>query len=225
MKIKTSVDIPAEIVRGCVVHGRGPHYSLEVGHQCLARQLLFEALAKMVPLVLQSTDVYSFITLNKEKNPSANCLFDGIQLELRTEPKSRPEFGFCFARSAFVAERDRFTSLETQVNLWEGWAHREPTDSDRLRINKRGCEILYFVRPPFNQPKVTISNLRSELASSLGIVSLNRLVLTAGPFVWDDQFEEDERNAHDTYFRRDLVTDSRHMKTMDGSALIYVHEK
>lgn len=220
--IKHVFELPTEEVRRCVVHGRGLQYSIEVTHRCIARHLLYEQVSKLVPSILRSADIYYFHTVNFDANPSGNCLFDNIRLELHAERRSRLEFGFCFPRSAFVTERDQFKYVD--IDHWEGWGHRQPTDSDRLRINKQGFEVLYFVQPPLMQSRITISQLRSELASSLGISNLNRLELFSGPFVWNSLFLEDQRDVYSTYYEEDIVVDSRHMKTVRGSALLYVRE-
>jgi len=199
---------------------------MEVTHRCVARRLLYEQLHKLLPSVLEVADLYYFNTINNEQNPTTNCLFDGIQLQLYAERRSRPEFGFCFSRRAFVPEREEF-SLATVTHPrgpWEGWTQRGPTDSDRLRINKQGTEALYFLQPPLAQTRVTIGQLRAELAHSLGLSDLSRLKLTSGPFVWTSRFEDDERDAYTTYFEKDIVTRSCHMKTVRGSALIYICE-
>jgi hypothetical protein len=199
---------------------------MEVTHRCLARRLLYSQLHKLVPSILEGTDLYYFHTLNNAQNPTTNCLFDGIHLQLYAEQRSRPEFGFCFARTAFVTEREAFCLAPTARGRekWEGWTQRGPTDSERLRVNKQGTEALYFLQPPLSQTRVTISQLRAEVAHSLGMEDSGRLELASGPFVWTRDFEEDERDVYTTYFGEDIVRRERHMKTVRGAALVYVCE-
>jgi hypothetical protein len=105
-----------------------------------------------------------------------------------------------------------------------GWARREPSDSDRLRVNKRGREILYFIQPPASDGDLTYSDIRAEVYNTLHISNPTCISLQAGPFSWGPDFTEDGLGFYSTYFKTDIVIDGRHMKTMHGAALIDVVE-
>lgn len=141
---------------------------------------------------------------------------------------SVPEFGLCFPRTSFVREREQ---MELQGELatdlsgdWAGWVRRAPSDSDRLRVNRKGWEVLYFVQPPPTTFDVTFSDLRAELCHTLQIADPKRISFSAGPFLWGPDFKEDGLGLYSNYFCADIVIDSRHMKTIRGSALIDVLE-
>jgi hypothetical protein len=182
----------------------------------------------MVPALVQGENMCWFRTLNREENPGAACLFDGGKLELNLAASFVPEFGVCFSRSSFVAERERL-DLDTILALdpagdWAGWTRREPSDTDRLRVNRRGREVLYFLKPPPTDFDLTYSDLRAELCHTLKIADPQRISFMAGPFFWGPDFKEDGRGLYSNYFRTDIIVDSRHMKTVRGSALIDVIE-
>jgi hypothetical protein len=108
---------------------------------------------------------------------------------------------------------------------WEDWSRREPSDAERLQVNRKGWELLYFVQPPGIRLNVTISLLKDELCDTLQITHPGRLCLTSGPFLWDSKFNEDGRPFHETYFTQDMMIDSRHMNTAGGLPLMYVLEE
>lgn len=167
-------------------------------------------------------------TVNKDGNGSKSpfCLFDGAQLEVNVSSPLTPEFGLCFSRLSFAAERELldFDAMSNHpTGDWKGWTRREPSDTDRLRVNKRGREILYFVQPPLSECDVTVSELKAELCHTLQIES-QRISLAAGPFIWGPGFVEDGLGVYATYFDTDVETDLHHMKTIRGAALIDVVE-
>ena len=184
----------------------------------------------MIPTLLYNEHSCCFRTLNSNLNPSNFCLFDGARLEVSLSSSCiTPEFGFCFPRRSFVLERDRLdlAGLVAQpaAGDWMGWEHREPSDSERTCVNKKGREILYFLRPPPATHDVMLSELRAEIGKTLNITDLRRISFTAGPFFWPPEFREDGRGLYCTYFNSDIVVDSQHMLTSEGAALIDVLEK
>jgi len=157
------------------------------------------------------------------------CLFDGAKLEFNVASTTVSEFGICFQRTAFVVERekldiDAFIHRQSSSADWSGWTRREPSDSERLRVNKRGREILYFVQPPPTECDLTVSDLRAEVCHTLQIADVRRISFVAGPFYWGPDFKEDGLGLYSNYFNADIVIDSRHMKTQRGAALIDVIE-
>jgi hypothetical protein len=189
---------------------------------------LYEELSHLIPTLVHGDNLCWFRTLNKELNSAISCLFEGAQLELNLSSSYVPEFGFCFPRASFIAERERFdlnaVIAEEPNGDWIGWRHREPSDGDRLRVNRRGWEVLYFLRAPPTDFDVTISDLKSELCHTLQIQDQRRIELSAGPFYWDNNFKEDGLGLYRTYFAVDQVIDGRHMKTATGNALVNVFE-
>ena len=178
----------------------------------------------MLPALIHGENMCWFRTMNKEDNPGGTCLFDGAKLEMNLASNYVPEFGVCFPRTSFVAERDRL-NLDAHLSTpssgdWAGWMRREPSDSDRLRVNRKGWEVLYFLQPPPTEIDVTFSDLRAELCHTLQIEDLNRISLASGPFYWGPDFKEDGLGLYNNYFNSDIIVDSRHMKTVRGSALI-----
>jgi len=126
-----------------------------------------------------------------------------------------------------VAERDRL-DVDSVVNQpdtgdWRDWTRRGPSDSDRLRVNKKGREILYFVRPPPSESDASVSELRAELCRTLQ-VRPERVSFSAGPFHWGPNFEEDGLGLYASYFDADLEIDVDYMKTVRGAALLDVIE-
>jgi len=217
--------LPQDEVARCIVHGQAHQYAVEVTHRCVGRQALYEELTSITPGMLQDHGGCWFRTLNKESNPGTTCLFDGVRLELNVQSGPYPEIGFCFPRTSFVFERDQFRILDQRTGVFEGWIQRAPIDSERLRVNKQGYEVLYFVQPPPHKHKVTLNDVRQELSDSLKLNDPTRLSLTSGPFLWTAEFQDDGRDMYSVYFNKNIVVDSRHMKTTRGSALIYVLEE
>ncbi|KIX97744.1 uncharacterized protein Z520_06522 [Fonsecaea multimorphosa CBS 102226] len=205
-------------------------WALEMMHRCEPRLLVLRELRSMVPALVQCTNNSWFRTINRNANSSYLCLFDGAQLELNFSSMTTPEFGFCFPRRSFVAERERLDvnamlqqQPATTTTDWAGWKRREPSDSDRLRVNKNGWEILYFVQPPKGEVDITVSELRAELCHTLQIET-GRVLFGAGPFQWGPDFEEDGLGLYTTYFDTAIDTGARQMKTVRGAALIDVIE-
>ncbi|QKX57817.1 uncharacterized protein TRUGW13939_04937 [Talaromyces rugulosus] len=216
-----SLTTPAQ---ACTIFAPGTQYTVEATHQCLYRRMLYDRLRQVVPLLIRDGDLCWFLTINKDDNPTESCLFHGAKLELKPLSKYIPEYGFCFARSAFVSERDRFNPRATRSGFWEEWTQRQPSDVERLLINRDGWEALYFVQPPASCSDITVSRLRDELCNSLQIIDPGRLSFTSGPYTWNSAFQEDGRSFYETYFTQDIVVDSRHMVTAEKSALVYVTE-
>lgn len=226
-------------IANCIIHGEGEMYSVEVTHRCASRRRLYEDLVGMLPGLLRENDVYWFRTRNPETNIHHTCLFDGAELEMQLVTSHIPECGFCFARRAFIVERDTFdqrqgyraasSELSTPAgNGREGstmqseWGIREPSDTERLQVNRHGWEIMFMLRP--QDGGVTISRLRAELSRLLSIADPRRILLTSGPFVWGPEFLEDGKDYYSTYFVHDHIVESRSMKTPRGGALMYVME-
>jgi len=212
----------------CIIHGQREQYAVEITHRCQSRHTLYEELAQMAPLLLHGENMCWFRTLNKEQNPAVMCLFDGAKLEINVASSYVPEFGVCFPRTSFVGERERL-DLDACLSIpssgdWAGWVRREPSDSDRLRVNRRGWEVLYFLQPPSTVPDVTFSELRAEICHTLQVADPRRISLAAGPFHWGPDFKEDGLGLYSTYFNTDIIVESRHIKTVRGSALVDVLE-
>lgn len=236
--LKKPFALPQNAVERCIIHGRGSQYSIELTHRCAARAALYEELVALLQYLVRDAGSFWFRTSNKESNPASNCLFDGIKLELNVQSsQSQQDYGICFSRTAFVEKRESFytqhASLPTEYPMQEGgtpegqqlkWTLRGPTDTERLRVNRGGQEVLYFCQPPNHQQTVTITELRSVICRTLDISDETRVVLNAGPFFWDVDFEENGRDLQTTYFLYDTIVEGRHMKTARGSALIYVLE-
>lgn len=201
--------------------------ALEMMHQCEPRLLVLRALKSMIPAVVQCTSNSWFRTINRNSNPSDLCLFDGAKLELNFSSNTTPEFGFCFPRRSFAGERDRLdviTMLQhPDTTDWVGWTRREPSDPDRLGVNKNGWEVLYFVQPPKGEVDITVSELRAELSHTLQI-DPGRVRFSAGPFQWGPDFVEDGLGLYTTYFDTAVDTWPRQMRTIRGAALIEVTE-
>lgn len=224
-------------IANCIIHGEGEMYSVEITHRCTCRRLLHEELVRMLPGFLRENDVYWFRTRNPETNIQHTCLFDGAELEMQLVTSHVPECGFCFARRAFIAERDAFDRQQGQMprgsasstsprdhSLSAGWTFRGPSDTERLRVNRHGWEIMFVLHPDAREGAVTISRLRMELCRLLCISDPRRVILTSGPFTWGGDFQEDGKDYYSTYFVHDLIVESRSMKTPRGSALMYVLE-
>lgn len=92
---------------------------------------------------------------------------------------------------------------------WAGWTRRAPSDSDLLRVNRKGWEVLYFLRPPETTMDITFSDLRAEVCHTLRLQDLRRVSFRAGPFVCAGDFKEDESVLYGTYFGSDTVFDGR----------------
>jgi hypothetical protein len=166
--------------------------------------------------------------MNKEANVNGTCLFDGAKFEMNLASSNAPIFGLCFPRPSFVVEREQL-DLDTLLNEppsgdWPGWGRLPPSDSDRLRVNKKDREVLYFWQPPPTDFDVTMSGLRMEICNTLKITDLRKIALASGPFYWGPGFKEDGLGLYNNHFKRDMVVDSRHMKTVTGAALIDVIE-
>lgn len=247
VRVEQPFSFPASNIASCIIHGEGEAYSVEVTHRCKCRRALYEKLVEMLPGLLRENDVYWFRTVNQSMNPNSTCLFDGAHLEMQLVSAHTPECAFCFPRRAFIEERDAFdrkylsrlassgatppahvgqTTLASalQANLSPGWMFREPSDSERLRVNRHGWEIMFVLQPSPTEAAATISRLRMELCRLLSISDSQRVILTSGPFVWGQEFQEDGKDYYNTYFSNDIVVDARSMKTVRGSALMYVLE-
>lgn len=185
-------------------------------------------IAPLVPGLIQPQGLCWFATLNRESNTTLGCLFDGAKLELKLSSSGVPEFGICFQRASFVRERGsadvESLALLRQKTDWRGWTWREPSNSERLLVNKKGREILYIVQPPPNQYDLTLTDLRAEVCCTMGIVEVERVAFEAGPFFWGSDFKEDGLGLYSTYFNNDIVVDGEHLKTKRGTALIDVTE-
>ena len=238
MTVQKPFALPQNAVERCIIHGQGSQYAVELTHRCAARADLYNELVTLLPYLGRNAEMCWFRTLNKESNRTSNCLFDGIKLELNHQStSSQQNFGICFSRMAFIQERENFqarnTSLPTEfVVIQNGsprgppqWPCRGPTDSERLRVNRDGREILFFCQPPSQQQIVTITELRAVISRTLGIGDTTRMVLNAGPFYWDIDFQENGKDVQSTYFLDNIVVEGRHMKTAKGSALIYILER
>ncbi|KIX96480.1 uncharacterized protein Z520_07746 [Fonsecaea multimorphosa CBS 102226] len=231
--VKKQFELPQHAVERCIIHGRGPQYSIELTHRCVARSALYDELVVLLPYLVRKGESCWFHTLNKESNTTSNCLFDGVKLKMNVqESQCLSDFGICFPRAAFVEEREKFGShhgsmpFEYPTIRTEGaWVHRHPSDSERLLVNREGYEVMYFCQPPQFQQEVTITKLRNVICSSLSINDPRRVILNAGPFYWDVDFQENGKDVQHTYFLDDIVVDGRHMRTVRGSALIYVLER
>jgi hypothetical protein len=162
--------------------------------------------------------------MNKETNPAATCLFEGAKLEMKMTSAYVLEFGFCFPRASFIYEREHLNLSLQHAEARDGWVRRKPSDSDRLRVNRDGWEILYCVQPPASSSDVTVSEVISELCRTLRIADRRRVALASGPFYWGKDFKENGLGIYGTYFNVDMVVDGRHMRTVRGSALIDVLE-
>ncbi|GFG07358.1 uncharacterized transporter C1002.16c [Aspergillus lentulus] len=237
VRVEHQFTFPAMNIANCIIHGEGEMYSVEITHRCTCRRLLHEELVRMLPGFLRENDVYWFRTRNPETNIQHTCLFDGAELEMQLVTSHVPECGFCFARRAFIAERDAFDRQQGQMprgsasstsprdhSLSSGWTFREPSDTERLRVNRHGWEIMFVLHPDAREGAVTISRLKMELCRLLSIADPRRLILTSGPFVWGVDFQEDGKDYYSTYFVNDLIVESRSMKTPRGSALMICPE-
>lgn len=222
----------------------------EIVHRCRPRRVLYEELASLLPSLMHSERNCWFRVTNspppppppdpreqqqqqqqrqQQRQQPGSCLFDGARLELNLSFEDAPEFGFCFRRACFAAERDRF-SLEAAAAATHPcdtaqWVRREPTDPERLQVNKRGRELLYLIRPPSAEMDMTCSDLRAEVRNTLQLAHHQRFSLAAGPFHWPSSFQDDGSGIYITYFKKDIVVDGRHMKTLGGAALIDVIEE
>lgn len=225
--IKQRFQVSRHCVESCSILDQHDSSALEMMHQCEPRLVVLRALRYMAPTLVQGTNSSWFCTLNREVNTSKLCLFDGAKLELNFSSMAAPEFGFCFPRRSFVAEREQMDAdaviQMSAADDWIGWTRRAPSDSDRLRVNKNGWEILYFVRPPPSELDITLSELRAELCHTLKIEP-KCVLLRAGPFQWGTDFEEDGQGLYSTYFDSAVDTGTTRMKTIRGAALIDVLE-
>ncbi|EAW12127.1 C2H2-type zinc finger protein [Aspergillus clavatus NRRL 1] len=210
VRVDHQFTFPAMNIANCIIHGEGEMYSVEITHRCSCRRLLHEELVRMLPGFLRENDVYWFRTRNPETNIHHTCLFDGAELEMQLVTSHVPECGFCFARRAFIAERDAFdrqqmsnkgsSSSPRDQSLSPGWTFREPSDTERLRVNRHGWEIMFVLHPDARDGAVTVSRLKMELCRILSIADPRRIILTSGPFVWGVEFQEDGKDYYSTYF-------------------------
>lgn len=226
--IKNKFDLEGADFVNCSVVDFGQGQRGEINHRCSARRKLYEQIARYAPGLVQGHDFSWFRTLNQTDNLNRTCLFQGCQLDLCLLPVTPPEFGLCFSRTSFIKERERL-DIDTLLNTdgsddWTEWTRRDPSDTDRLRVNKRGREVLYFVRPPSTIIDLTVEDLRSEICHSLKIDDPKSFSLASGPFFWGPDFKDDGTGLFSNYFGADILTDSRHMKTLRGAALIDVVE-
>ncbi|KAF4251695.1 hypothetical protein CNMCM8980_005564 [Aspergillus fumigatiaffinis] len=209
VRVDHQFTFPAMNIANCIIHGEGEMYSVEITHRCTCRRLLHEELVRMLPGFVRENDVYWFRTRNPETNIQHTCLFDGAELEMQLVTSHVPECGFCFARRAFIAERDAFDRQQSQMprgsasstsprdhSLSSGWTFREPSDTERLRVNRHGWEIMFVLHPDAREGAVTISRLRMELCRLLSITDPRRIILTSGPFTWGGDFQEDGRDYY-----------------------------
>lgn len=167
--------------------------------------------------------------MNKYDNPGKTCLFDGAKMKLHILPLVRPEFGFCFPRTAFIAERDKFdiecfsTNITVAGNMVR-WRRRLPSDEDRLQVNREGWEVLYFAQPLSAQNDATFTDLRTEICTTLNITDSSRVTFAAGPFTWGPDFVEDNLGIYKTYFNIIRNDSLKAIKKIKGSALINIIE-
>ncbi|KAF7177594.1 hypothetical protein CNMCM7691_005923 [Aspergillus felis] len=209
VRVDHQFTFPAMNIANCIIHGEGEMYSVEITHRCTCRRLLHEELVRMLPGFLRENDVYWFRTRNPETNIQHTCLFDGAELEMQLVTSHVPECGFCFARRAFIAERDAFDRQQSQMprgsasstspsaqSLSSGWTFREPADTERLRVNRHGWEIMFVLHPDAREGAVSISRLRMELCRLLSITDPRRIILTSGPFTWGGDFQEDGKDYY-----------------------------
>ncbi|GFG23123.1 probable transcription factor TDA9 [Aspergillus udagawae] len=211
VRVDHQFTFPAMNIANCIIHGEGEMYSVEITHRCTCRRLLHEELVRMLPGFLRENDVYWFRTRNPETNIQHTCLFDGAELEMQLVTSHVPECGFCFARRAFIAERDAFDRQQSQMprgsaastspraqSLSSGWTFREPSDTERLRVNRHGWEIMFVLHPDAREGVVSISRLRMELCRLLSIADPRRVILTSGPFTWGGDFQEDGKDYYNS---------------------------
>lgn len=226
--VKTRFEFKSADIENCLVTDFEPGQGGEMNHRCSARRKLYEDIAGYAPGLVQGQDFSWFRTINQADYLNRTCLFQGCKLELCLLPVTTPEFGLCFTRTSFVKERERL-DLDLLLKTDEsgdlrGWTRREPSDTDRLRVNKRGREVLYFVRPPDTFTDLTPGDLRAEILYSLQVEDPKKISFASGPFFWGSDFKDDESGLLSNYFGADIVIDSRHMKSLRGAALIDVVE-
>ncbi|KAF7121608.1 hypothetical protein CNMCM5793_009079 [Aspergillus hiratsukae] len=233
VRVDHQFTFPAMNIANCIIHGEGEMYSVEITHRCTCRRLLHEELVRMLPGFLRENDVYWFRTRNPETNIQHTCLFDGAELEMQLVTSLVPECGFCFARRAFIAERDAFDRQQSQMprgsgsprdqSLSSGWTFREPSDTERLRVNRHGWEIMFVLHPDAREGAVSISRLRMEVCRLLAIADPRRVILMSGPFTWGGDFQEDDtkerpfrcRICGESFSRKELH--DRHQRTRHGA--------
>jgi len=227
MLIKKSFDFPRLTFNNCFVHTEDWQYAVELTHQCQNRRHLYAELHRLIPTLVYNDTLCWFQTLNKDQAPNGACLFPGARLQLKSLSEKAIEYGFCFARSSFAQERARCNLAEVlfaqppRSNL--GITRRRPSDYERLLVNRDGWEILYVVRIDHGSD-LAFTDLREEACLALQVTDRTRVSLASGPFTWGPTFDEDGRHFYHTYFSRDIVVDSRHMKTTQGAALLEVVE-
>lgn len=230
LRIKKQFDLGPTGVLDCFLTEGQDECSLELSHRCPARLRLYQEVARLVPALVQGDGVCGFRTLNKGQNITGTCLFEGAKLELTFVSGYLPEFGICFPRSAFVAEREQFEqaggldTLQHQINVWSQFERRSPSDAERLRVNQAGWEAVYFVKPPSNMPDLTFTQLISEVCHSFQIADPRRITLRSGPLSWPPEYKDDGLGLFSTYYHSDIVNGTFHTKTIRGAALIGVME-
>ncbi len=104
---------------------------MELTHKCRARQLL-------VPHAEQGR---------------AHRRRRGVSLRGRPAGTERRRGQRRAGIRVLLSARERFDlnavmAEEEPGGDWLGWQHREPSDADRLRVNRKGWEVLYFLRAP-----------------------------------------------------------------------------
>lgn len=227
--IKTSFPFSGSEVQSCVIFGRHNQFAVEITHNCHNRRALYQAIVSMVPTLLRVGEPYWFQTLNAQDSVNGTCLFHCARLELHplSNTDSVAEFGFCFPRSAFVAERERFdsTSMATiyVANDSSDIVRRQPSDSERLLVNRHGWEVLYFLRSP-DKRTLTFTDVQTNICHALQITNSDRLAMSWGNFYWSNEFRDDGSNFYNTYFANGVSTCSPPLKTATGGALIRISE-
>ncbi|KAF5239056.1 hypothetical protein FANTH_10103 [Fusarium anthophilum] len=222
--IKTTFKFSRAALDSCIIHGHQEQHAVEITHQCPSRLSLYQDLQGMVPTLLRKYDIYWFQTLNKDKSLEGTCIFPGARLKMNnlTDKDSSVEFGLCFPRSAFVLERECFDITDIpEIYIFDVHprVRRQPSDSERLLINRAGWEVLYFFRT-FHGGDLTYTDLKAEVCEQLAITDQRRVALSSGPFSWGSDFVEDRFGFYNTYFAQDLNSNPRPMKTTSGAALI-----
>ncbi|KAL6812669.1 hypothetical protein V8C40DRAFT_256898 [Trichoderma camerunense] len=138
LSIKQRLSVHPHTLANCEIHGQDDRFAIEATHWCENRDLLYQQLQQTLPTLVHDNGSVWFQTINKCDNPGETCLFDGAKFKLHILPLVRAEFGFCFPRTAFVAERDKFDSRcfptdTTAAGNRAQWRRRLPSDEDRLQ--------------------------------------------------------------------------------------------
>ncbi|KAL6810324.1 hypothetical protein J3E69DRAFT_377775 [Trichoderma sp. SZMC 28015] len=229
LSIKQRLSLHPHTLANCEIHGQDDRFAIEATHWCENRDLLYQQLQQTLPTLVHDNNSVWFQTINKCDNPSESCLFDEAKMKLHILPLVRAEFGFCFPRTAFVAERSKFDIRCFPINITVAgnrvqWRRRLPSDEDRLQVNREGWEVLYFIQPVSAQNDATFTDLRNEICNTLNITDSSRVTFEAGPFTWGPDFVEDNLGIYKTYFSSTMNPNLKVIKTIKGSALINIIE-